>query len=127
MSKQREWLVRAAVELGLRVSTEYTVTLPSGRQVRAEAFFPDLGTDRGMAVFTSPLAPELLAELRRGTHPASHFAAPGEHEQFDLDSYAEMFAEWGWSRRPDERPAWMIAFQRDDQATNDHFDAGDAA
>ncbi len=110
MNKQREWLVRAAVELGLRVDTSYTVVLSSGLSFTAEAYFPDLGTSRGTAVFTSPLQPDLAMELRSGHHPASHFGAPLDGEKFDLESYAEMFAEWGWSGAPGDRPAWMDHF-----------------
>jgi hypothetical protein len=29
------------------------------------------------------------------------------NEQFDLQNYAEMFKDWGWSGPPGMRPDWM--------------------
>ena len=113
MSRQREWLVRAAVELGLQVRTDHVLRLPSGREVTAEAYFPDLGTEVGWAVFDAALPKEVELELVEQAYPASYFSAPGLDESFDLESYAEMFAEWGWSGAPALKPAWMEEFEDD--------------
>jgi hypothetical protein len=32
---------------------------------------------------------------------------PAAAAQFDLQSYQEMFSDWGWSGAPDKRPGWM--------------------
>jgi hypothetical protein len=109
MSRLREYLLRAADGLGLRVETEHTITLPSGTRLEAEAFFPDLGTPAGMAVIRSDLVgsetiAELLFEMR---YPASFIGEPSPAEKFDIDSYAEMFTEWGWCGTTATRPPWM--------------------
>ena len=107
VDRQQAWLVRAAVELGLRVETDYVVTLPTAGPLKAVAFFPDLSSDTGIAVFPGSLPIDTQQELHREGHNTSIFDEPGADEEFDVETYAEMFAEWGWSGPPDDRPAWM--------------------
>ena len=109
MSKLREQMVRAAKALGLRVEMDHSITLASGTRLEVDAFFPDLGTHAGMAVLRSDLVgsetiEDVLFEMR---YPAAFIAEPSAAEEFDIDSYAAMFSEWGWSGVPESRPAWM--------------------
>lgn len=109
MSKLREQMVRAAETLDLRVETDHSITLASGTRLEADAFFPDLGTQAGMAVLRSDLVgwetiEEVLFEMR---YPAAFIAEPSAAEEFDIDSYVAMFSEWGWSGMPESCPAWM--------------------
>jgi hypothetical protein len=117
MSRLREYLVRAAGELGLRLETEHTITLASGARLEADAFFPDIGTPVGMAVVRSErVSPETMEEvLFRMGYPAAFVGEPTAAEEFDIDSYAAMFSDWGWCGNPEKRPAWMK--ERDAEAS----------
>ena len=108
MSKLREFLFSAAGELGLRVESEHTIVLADGTRLTAEAFFPDLGGPTGIAVFSSDdLSAVSIEELLRAGHTASFIGEPGAREVLEIDGYARMFAEWGWTGGPDRRPFWM--------------------
>lgn len=105
----QRWLSRAAGELGIRISLEHVVVLADGRNLRAEALFPDLGAQRGTLVFDAAEQLDAIArkELLAQGYTASSFHQPSVNEQFDLASYAEMFSDWGWAGTPEEEPAWM--------------------
>ena len=51
VNPMQRWLSCAADELGIRISVEHVVVLADGRNVRAQALFPDLGAERGTLVF----------------------------------------------------------------------------
>jgi len=106
MSKQRDFLLRAATELGLRVEANPTIKLPREQHVVAWVRFPDLGTKRGMFVLSSTLSTGVMEELLSRGFPASFLPEPGAGEAFDLDRYKILFQEWGWAS-PAKRPAWM--------------------
>ena len=109
MNRMQEWLVRAASELCVRIELEYVVPLFDGGTLKTQARFPDLGNELGTLVFSSRDSVDVAAKraaLAQG-YGISTFAEPGSNEQFDRDSYAEMFAEWGWIGAEGEKPDWM--------------------
>jgi hypothetical protein len=93
----QKWLLRAAKELGIRIVVGYAIPLPDGNSLLCQALFPDLGGALGTIVLASLDAPDI--EIRRilkdKGYSTSTFAAPLPNEEFDLESYQEMFAEWG--------------------------------
>lgn len=109
LNRLQEELSRAAKELGLRIVVGYAARLQNGSAVTAQALFPDLGGALGTIVFDS--ADTCDAETRRALvakgFSISTFSQPLGSEDFDLDSYAEMFEEWGWTNDEHRKPDWM--------------------
>lgn len=105
----QEWLSRAARELDLKVEFDHEVTLPDGRTLVAQAYFPDLGAPRGIAVFE--WSDNVDAEARRSLEAMqigeSTFGAPGPNAAFDIDNYKVMFCDWGWTGPDTKKPSWM--------------------
>ena len=115
MNLFQEGLARAAEELGLRIQLDFVIKLPSGRQILAPVYFPDLGSPKGMLVSPSR---EGLGDIRdeflECGYGASFFDEPSLNEEYDVASYAEMFADWGWGGAKEDRPSWMDEFAPDD-------------
>lgn len=109
INRMQQWLVRAADELGIRIVVGYVVLLPDGVAFTTQALFPDLGGALGMLVLNS--ADKVDAQTRRALvdqgFSISAFAEPLPSEVFDVNNYAEMFAEWGWSSEDKMKPTWM--------------------
>lgn len=110
MNLMQEWLARAAEELAIRVVIGYAVTLSDGRRLTSQALFPDFGSPFGTLVFRFQDLPNEAArrELVAQGYGMSTFSEPLPHEDFDVDSYAEMFSEWGWTSAEAKRPAWLV-------------------
>ena len=106
MSKQRDFLLRAATELGLRVETDPTIQLSHEQHVVAWVRFLDLGTKSGMFVLSSTLSTGVMEELLSRGFPTSFLPEPDAGEAFDIDRYRSLFEEWGWASH-DTRPSWM--------------------
>jgi hypothetical protein len=109
MNDMPKYLVRAAEELGLRITVAHVVTLSGGRPLHSEAYFPDLGNPRGTLVFrpTGDLDNSARQELKAQGYGISTFSEPLPSETFEIENYAEMFSEWGWSGEMNQRPSWM--------------------
>jgi hypothetical protein len=110
MNRVQESLVHAAQELGVRVVLAYVAVLSDGKQIPTHALFPDLGGAFGTLVFdsTDVLDPEARRDLVAQGYSISTFSQPlPKEEEFDLESYAEMFSEWGWTSNEMQKPAWM--------------------
>lgn len=93
----------------LRLSIDYPVLLMDGRSVQSQAFFPDLGGDEGTLVFSfqQELDAEARGELIRRGYSLSTFSEPLNGERFDVQSYASMFRDWGWTGKLGEKPVFM--------------------
>ena len=109
MNRMQEWLRRAAKELGLRVHIGHQVSLSAGSTLVAQAYFPDLSNPLGILVFEWSDAVDANAreQLRAMGMGMSTFGETGAEEQFDIDSYREMFSEWGWTGPQERKPRWM--------------------
>lgn len=109
MNRMQEWLARAAEQLGIRVEIGFIATLSNGSKLTSQALFPDLGSALGTLVFSSQDAVDRATrgDLVAQGYGISTFSEPLPQEVFDVDSYAEMFAEWGWTGTAREKPTWM--------------------
>jgi len=109
MTRMQEFLARAAEELGLRVEIGYVVTLSDGRKLMSQALLPDLGNPLGTLVFDSPRIVDSSArkDIRSQGYGMSTFSQPLPTQTFDVESYARMFAEWGWAGSDADKPGWM--------------------
>jgi hypothetical protein len=110
MDKMTEYLVRAADELGLAITAPFRCDLGDETAAVAVARFPELGGVNGMLVFrSSQFDRKVCGILRRRGFACSSFGDPLEAEQFDLEAYREMFADWGWASESKEPPLWMTS------------------
>jgi len=103
-----EWLERAAEALGLKVERDYEVQLPGQEGIRATARVLHLGGPMGMLVFERYDDAKRLADrLVEAGFGYTILDEPRADEVFDLESYAEMAADWGWSGPSDLKPTWF--------------------
>ena len=105
----QQWLSRAAAELEVQIVVGYVAQLPGGVAVRTQALFPELGGVLRTLVTQSADgldAPTRIALVDQG-FSISTFAEPMPGEEFDVGSFAEMFAEWGWTSDTSLKPNWM--------------------
>jgi hypothetical protein len=109
MNRMQEWLARAAHELRIRVVVGYVAVLPDGSQIQAQALFPDFGGTFGTLVFDSAdtLDARTRADLAAQGYSISTFSEPLPKERFDIDSYAQMLSDWGWTSNELRKPPWM--------------------
>lgn len=104
----REHLQRSAAELGIRIVSPFNTKLPSGFELTAEALFPDVGAPNGTVVVESNDSVAAIGrELKQMNYTLSSFGAPRENEEIDLESYKEMFREWGWCSTEIQPPSWF--------------------
>lgn len=121
MNRMQEWLSLAAEELGLRIETSYKIELSSGRELIAQAYFPDLSNPNGILVFDWEANVDVRSrhEIEAKGMGVTTFGEPGPNEQFDIEGNKEMFSEWGWAGKFVEKPSWMI----DEHSADEQFDA----
>ena len=110
MNKMQEHLKMAADQLGLRVIIGPIIKFKSGKKIAFEAYFPDLSNKRGIYVVQFSDAYKLdkfdRDELLKSGVGLSTFDCPEENEEFCVESYVEMFREWGWSGNVSDKPEW---------------------
>lgn len=107
MSRLLEWLKTACLALGLRLDIPFVLDFGGGRAVNAAARVRDIGGTNGMLIVRSyDEVQDLLNELRQAGYGFSVLDEPLPSEDFDLDSFREMFLEWGWAAEESRKPAW---------------------
>jgi hypothetical protein len=108
MKRLTEWLRSACAELELRIELGYKITLPDMPELTAVARIHDLGAPNGMLIFSRyEHARKFAQKLLDSGFAFSILDEPSEHEQFDLQSFEEMFIDWGWSGDLGRRPSWI--------------------
>lgn len=108
MNRLQEELTRACTQLGLRVELDFVLHMPTGVTLTAAARLPELGAPNGMIVVPRFEDIGNAAEsLVASGYGYSVLSEPYPGEPFDLESYIEMFSDWGWARGTDEKPGWM--------------------
>ena len=101
-------LSRACSALGLRAELGFNLSLGEGIEVHAVARIPDLGAPKGMLVVNSfDEVKNFSQTLINAGYGYSVLSEPSEDEEFHLDSFREMFIDWGWSGEPKYKPQWM--------------------
>lgn len=98
MTRLQSDFAKVCGELGLRLEIPFNLKLPDGCEVTAQVLLPQLGAPRGMIIVTS--FSELKGkktELVNMGFGYSVLDEPRIDEEYNLDSYVEMFSEWGWS------------------------------
>ncbi len=101
-------LERACRELGLKIIIPFELELESGKVVRAEALLPELGYLNGHLVSTNWEYVKWISEIAlTKNYGLSIYGEPRNDNSFDLQSYIEMFSDWGWNS-DEKKPSWMI-------------------
>jgi hypothetical protein len=108
MMNLTESLSKACSALGLRIELGFRFSVPSGRELLAVARIADLGAPNGMLVFLSyDEIQEWTPALLKAGYGYSVMDEPRVDEEFDLESYQDMFRDWGWSGELRARPNWI--------------------
>jgi hypothetical protein len=105
MTTLETWLLRACDALGLKADLSFTVRMGSSADIRCVARIQNLGAENGMLVVHcyEDVRP-YVDQLAKAGYGYSVLDEPREDEVFDLDSFQEMFRDWGWSGSEKDRP-----------------------
>ena len=109
MTKCKNWLLRACTELGLSIELDFAFPLSDGRKLKVLARIVGLGASNGMLLVSTAKVLEggVSEEILRADYGYSVIDEPRPDEEFDLDSFRDMFVDWGWCGEPSKQPHWM--------------------
>lgn len=108
MSRLVQWLWRACSELGVAVELGFKVQLPDKGMLETVARVPNLGAPNGMLIVRSyDDIKDYVEGLERSGYGFSVLDEPRAAEEFDLESFREMFADWGWTGDLGSKPGWL--------------------
>ncbi len=97
MTRLENDLIRACEALGIKIDLGFKLSCPNGHEVRSIARLPHVGAASGMLVVgTFEEVEDHREYLDSEGFGYSVLDQPGDKEVFDLESYREMFCEWGW-------------------------------
>jgi hypothetical protein len=101
-------LQRACQELGLNFVVSYTLVLRQDTQIQTQALLPQLGAPKGMTVVSHHSDLRGMAnEIVNSGYGYTVLDDPLPTEEFDLEEYKEMFADWGWGVTNEQAPDWI--------------------
>src|SRR5262249_17413452 len=95
------WL-RAARELGIRVTAPFMLHLEDGRLMEWDALIHDFGACNGMLVFEVWDQKKADAAMRQGYGHSCMSSG-----RFDRDSTVDVLRDWGWCGDLAEVPRWL--------------------
>jgi hypothetical protein len=97
MTRLQSALQRACQDLSLSVVIPFVLTLREDVQINAQALLPQLGSPNGMIVVNhyDDLC-GMANEIVNAGYGYSVLDDPMPSEDYDLDSYMDMFSDWGW-------------------------------
>ncbi len=108
MTRLQSELQRAAQDLGLRIVVPYVLDIRPGLQIHALALLPQIGAQKGMIIVDRfEKLKGLGVELVKDGFGYSVLSDPLPSEEYNLNSYIEMFSEWGWGATNESRPYWI--------------------
>ncbi|NOT14540.1 MAG: hypothetical protein HOP21_02965 [Methylotenera sp.] len=95
MTKLQHELLMACSSLSLEIILDYKLELPLSKAVLSVAFIPNLGDVNGILIFTK-YDPTITKELIENGYAYSVLEELSLESVYDLDSYIEMFKDWGY-------------------------------
>ena len=103
-------LARAARELRIQIILNQAIDLSGNCKFVARILFPNFGSSKGTMVFSPEemYTSEQLKELQNLGFGYSSFYPPGANEEFNIESYIEMFSDWSWNGPDETRPQWLL-------------------
>lgn len=108
MNDNLDWISRSCTALGLLVDTNFSVVLSDEVELVAVACIHNLGSEKGMLIFNDfGKVKNYINEINRLGYGFSVLEEPNLNESFDLNSFKDMFREWGWTGDESLKPNWM--------------------
>lgn len=114
MSKLADWLLKASKELGLFAEADFSLAVAGGAALKSIVRIPNVGAQNGMLIF--PFHKDIQGlerELVAAGYAYSVMDEPRDAEEFDLESFREMFVDWGWASDIAAIPKWMTPPEQD--------------
>ena len=98
MTKLKNWLVKACQASNLQVDLGFLAVVGDRKAIQSVARIRGLGAVNGMLILRhyDEVRP-CLQDVRQAGYGFSVLDEPGDEEAFDLQSFQEMFRDWGWS------------------------------
>lgn len=99
---------QAASDLNLRITVPFSLRLTNENKLEAPMLVHFFGANKGMLVFTNydDVSP-YVDELAKYGYGFSVLSEPGEHENYEMEEYMELLAEWGWTGSDELKPDWL--------------------
>lgn len=97
MTKKQEFLKNACDRFGLTIQLNVEVTLSSGNRTEADAVISQANRKSRMFIFENTMSSKEFQSLVDQGDGYASFDEPSANEEFDLENYAEMFRDWGFS------------------------------
>lgn len=95
MTNLQKQLLLACNKLGIEIELDYVLSLTEDKKINTVAYIPSFGGPKGMLIVSSSKGiSQVWDNLDYGF---SVLDEPHDKEEFDLDSFKEMFIDWGWS------------------------------
>lgn len=108
MNKLEADLHKACTDLGLRMDSSVLIKLNDGRSLTANALIYELGSRNGILIFDKCDSIDgLESAIVDSGYSYSVLDGVSPQEAYDLDSYVELFSDWGWSALDRGQPEWM--------------------
>lgn len=110
-------LLSVAQALSLRIELNPAFAFSNGNPFYFDVLFPDFGAPNGMLISDSDRARAIGAKghklvFSKG-YGYSSWDEPADGKSFDpdcdLESFIEVFSDWGWSGDESKRPKWLIS------------------
>jgi len=108
MTNLQPYLLRACNELNLTIVVPFLLTVGEGIQINAQALLPQLGARGGMIIVTHyDDLRGVASKLPNMGYGYSVLDNSPSSEDFDLESFIDMFSDWGWGNTNERKPGWM--------------------
>jgi hypothetical protein len=102
-----QWFEIGGRELGVRVLLRPKIPLSNDIQLEPTAWLPDFGGGKGTLIFEGSLNYRNLALfVRDAGYTASTMGSVTKEFAFDVQEFAGMLSEWGWSS-DGPQPEWL--------------------
>lgn len=98
MTKLENWLVQACLASKLQVDLRFLAAIGDCKTIQSVARIRGLGAANGMLILRHYDEVRFyLNDVRQSGYGFSVLDEPRDDEAFDLQSFQEMFRDWGWS------------------------------
>lgn|GEM_PF-1481320 len=112
MTRLQSDLSKVCGELGLRIVIPFKLTCSDDLEIVGKALLPQLGALNGTIILTDfSDVKGKEDELRALGYTASVLTEPSDEEDYDLDGWIEMFADWGWAAIAEPKPDWLLEWE----------------
>lgn len=108
MNRLANEISQACDALGLCADIGFSLVFSNGHEIQAIARIRYVGAENGMLVVSNYDEVKNYAdEICQKKYGFSVLDEPLDNEMLDLDSYMDMFRDWGWCADMAQKPNWM--------------------